>query len=220
MLAVVVVTLFRPDAATPAAPVKKKPTVAVAVNAPAPAVEPKASASEPVVSVVVEKPALRVPAVEEQTPPPPEKPRYLWGDEKYPVDIIKWEADGSLRAFTGTGWDQDFEERDDFQEQIKLLKSEWKDGRWSVMVSRPLKADYEEDTYFEVGKYSPTVFFVWDGHNGDIGRKMSVSAFYYTILEPPIPKETYIYPTLIAVGIVILEGWVLTRRANKRKGKL
>ncbi len=151
--------------------------------------------------------------------PPPFKPRYLWGDQKFAVDIIKWEADGSLRAFKGTGWDQDFEERDDFQEKIKVLKAEWKNGRWTLMVSRPLKGDYEEDTQFDVGKYIPTVFFVWDGHNGDAGRKMSVSAFYYTFLEPPIPKEVYIYPTLIAVGIVILEGWVLARRANKRKGK-
>lgn len=151
--------------------------------------------------------------------PPPEKPRYLWGDSKYPVDLVKWEADGSLRAFTGTGWDQDLEERDDYAEKMKLLKGEWKDGRWTLMIQRPLKADYDEDTYFEPGKYIPTVFFAWDGHNGDVGRKMAVSSFYYTVLEPPIPKETYIYPTLIAVGIVVLEGWVLTRRANKKKGK-
>ncbi|OLD41892.1 MAG: hypothetical protein AUI21_00965, partial [Nitrospirae bacterium 13_1_40CM_2_62_10] len=137
--------------------------------------------------------------------PPPEKPRFLWGDQKYPVDIVKWEADGSLRAFTGTGWDQDFEERDDFAEKMKLLKAEWKDGLWTLIIQRPLKGDYDEDTYFEMGKYIPTVFFAWDGHNGDIGRKLAVSAFYYTILEPPIPKETYIYPTVIAVGIVILE---------------
>jgi hypothetical protein len=162
--------------------------------------------------------ALQFP-VKWQELPPPEKPRYFWGDEKYPVDLMKWEADGSVRAFTGTGWDKDFEDRDDFTEKIKVLKSEWKDGRWTVMLSRPRKADYDEDAYFEVGKYIPTVFFAWDGHNGDIGRKMSVSAFYYTILEPPIPKETYIYPTLIAVGVVVLEGWVLTRRANKRKQK-
>ena len=152
--------------------------------------------------------------------PPPEKPRFFWGDQKYPVDIVKWEADGSLRAFAGTGWDQDFEERDDFAEKMKLLKAEWKDGLWTLMIQRPLKGDYDEDTYFEMGKYIPTVFFAWDGHNGDVGRKLAVSAFYYTILEPPIPKETYIYPTVIAVGIVILEGWVLTRRANKRKGRI
>jgi hypothetical protein len=48
---------------------------------------------------------------------------------------------------------------------------------------------------------------------------MAVSAFYYTFLEPPIPKETYIYPVIIAGGVVLLEGWILTRRANKRKGK-
>ena len=71
----------------------------------------------------------------------------------------------------------------------------------------------------QVGKYIPAVFFAWDGHNGDAGRKMAVSAFYYLVLQPSIPKETYIYPTLIAVGIVILEGWILTRRANRKKGK-
>jgi mono/diheme cytochrome c family protein len=152
--------------------------------------------------------------------PPPEKPRYLWGDEKYPVDIVKWEADGSLKAFAGTGWDKDFEDRDDYTEKLKLAKAEWKDGRWSLLIKRPLKADYDEDTKFEVGKYIPAVFFAWDGHNGDAGRKMAVSAFYYLVLQPPIPKETYIYPTLIAVGIVVLEGWILTRRANRKKGKV
>ena len=151
--------------------------------------------------------------------PPPEKPRFFWGNEKYPVDIVKWEADGSLRAFTGLGWDQDFEDRDIFAMDLTLLNAEWEDGRWTLVFKRPVKADYEEDTYFEVGKYIPTVFFVWDGHNGDVGRKLAVSAFYYTVLIPPIPVQTYIYPTVIAFGIVFLEGWVLTRRANKRKGK-
>jgi DMSO reductase family type II enzyme heme b subunit len=153
--------------------------------------------------------------------PAPFKPRYLWGDAKFNADIVKWEADGSLRSFLGTGWDQDLEERDDFEERMKLMKAEWKNGRWTVMISRPLggKGDYDEYTQFDVGRYIPTVFFAWDGHNGDAGRKMAVSAFYYTFLEPPIPQEVYIYPALIAVGVVILEGWVLTRRANKKKGK-
>jgi DMSO reductase family type II enzyme heme b subunit len=156
--------------------------------------------------------------------PPPFKPRFLWGDQKFSADIVKWEADGSIRAFKGTGWDQDFEERDSYEEVLKVLKAEWKDGRWTLMIQRPLgnkkDQDYDEDTLFEVGKYIPITFFAWDGHNGDAGRKMAVSAFYYAFLEPPIPKEVYIYPALIAFGVVILEGWVLTRRANKKKGKI
>ena len=49
---------------------------------------------------------------------------------------------------------------------------------------------------------------------------MAVSAFYYLVLEPPIEKETYIYPTVAAIGLVIVEGWILTRRANRRKNKV
>jgi DMSO reductase family type II enzyme heme b subunit len=156
--------------------------------------------------------------------PPPIKPRFLFGsNEQFPVDIVKWEADGSIRAFKGTGWDKDFEERDTYEENLKVLKAEWKNGRWYVMIQRPLgnkkDQDYDEDTFFEMGQYIPTVFFAWDGHNGDAGRKMAMSAFYYTFLEPPIPRETYIYPVIIVAGVVLLEGWVLTRRKNKLKGK-
>ncbi len=156
--------------------------------------------------------------------PAPIKPRYLFGsNEQFPVDILKWEADNSLRAFKGTGWDKDFEQRDNYEEFTKILFSEWKNGRWTVIIQRPLGNNkdniYDEDTFFEMGQYIPTVFFAWDGHNGDAGRKMAVSAFYYTFLEPPMPREAYIYPIVIAAGVVLLEGWVLTRRSNKRKAK-
>src|SRR5437667_146228 len=70
---------------------------------------------------------------------------------------------------------------------------------------------------FETGKYIPTVFFAWDGHNGDAGLKMAVSAFYYTILEPPVPIEAKVYPILMAVGMIIAEGWILRRRSTKRE---
>ena len=149
--------------------------------------------------------------------PAPRKPRYFWGDEGFPVDIAKWTADGNLKAYQGQGWDQDLEDRDDFTEKLKLVKAEWKDGRWTVLISRPIKADYEEDTYIELGKYIPINFFVWDGHNGDVGRKMGVSAFYYLVLQPPVPAEAKWYAGLAAVGLVIVEGWILTRRSNRRK---
>ena len=150
--------------------------------------------------------------------PAPRKPRYFWGDERFAVDLTKWTADGTLGVYEGTGWDQDLTELD-FQEEVEVVKAEWADGRWTVIVKRPIKGDYEEVAYLEPGKYIPMVFFAWDGHNGDVGRKMAVSAFYYLVMEPQIPVTTYVYPGLITVGIVIIEGWVLGRRANRRKEK-
>lgn len=150
--------------------------------------------------------------------PAPRKPRYFWGDERFAVDLTKWTADGTLGVYEGTGWDQDLTELD-FQEEVEVVKAEWANGRWTVIIKRPIKGDYEEVAYLEAGKYIPMVFFAWDGHNGDVGRKMAVSAFYYLVMEPQIPLTTYVYPGLITVGIVIIEGWVLGRRANRRKAK-
>jgi len=151
--------------------------------------------------------------------PFPRKPRYFWGDEKFSVDLTKWTADGTIQAYEGTGWDQDFNERD-FAEQLEVKKAEWKNGRWTLLIQRPLKGDYDEDAELVPGNYIPMVFFGWDGHNCDVGRKMAVSAFYYLVMEPQIPKEAYIYPVLMAIGMVGIEGWVLTRRSNRRKGKV
>ena len=148
--------------------------------------------------------------------PAPRKPRYLWGDERFPVDITKWTADGTVAVYEGTGWDQDFYEVD-FADEVEVVKAEWSDGRWTVILKRPIKGDYEEVAYLESGKYIPMVFFAWDGHNGDVGRKMAVSAFYYLVMEPDIPQTAYIYPAFIMLGVIIVEGWVLGRRANRRK---
>jgi DMSO reductase family type II enzyme heme b subunit len=161
--------------------------------------------------------AIQFPAKWEEITPP-EKPRYLHGEEKRHVDVWKWEADGTVKAYTGSGWDQPLEERADSTAKLKLLKGEFKDGRWTVIIKRPLTTDDKDaDVQFQVGKYIPTVFFSWDGHNGDAGLKMAVSAFYYSILQQPLSVEAKVYPILMAVGMIIAEGWILRRRASKRR---
>ena len=161
--------------------------------------------------------AIQFPAKWEEITPP-EKPRYLHGEEKRHVDLWKWEADGTVKAYTGSGWDQPLEERPDATGQLKLVKGEFKEGRWTILMKRAHRTeDKDADVQFQMGQYIPTVFFVWDGHNGDAGLKMAVSTFYYTILEPPMPIEAKIYPFLMAIGMIIAEGWILRRRASKRK---
>jgi hypothetical protein len=87
------------------------------------------------------------------------------------------------------------------------------------MMRRALTTnDKESDVQFEKGHYIPTAFFGWDGHNGDAGRKMSLSTWYYTILEPPVPMKVYVYPPIAVFAVVGLELWVRSRFGKSKKG--
>ncbi len=148
----------------------------------------------------------------------PEKPRFIFGDAKNGADLWKWEVDGKVGAFTGTGWDQELVAHG--KGDVTTPFAEHKDGQWRVIFKRPMVTeDKEKAAQFVTGKYIPTLFMVWDGHNGDAGRKMSISSWYHTILEPPIPTKAYIYPVFAAVFMIGLQFWVVSKVKNGKKKK-
>ena len=149
---------------------------------------------------------------------PPEKPRFIFGDSKRAVDLWKWEASGEAKEYTGKGWDN-LQVRDD--QHIKVVQAEFKDGQWRVIMKRDLKTeDIENEVQFEQGYYIPTAFFAWDGHNGDAGRKMSLTTWYYTILEPPVPMKVYFYPPIVALAVLGFEFWLRSKfDSRKRRNK-
>lgn len=153
-----------------------------------------------------------------QTLTPPEKPRFVFGDVKNAVDLWKWESDGTVKAYTGHGaMGGDLKLEPTANQDVKAVFSEYKDGRWRIILTRVMTTgDKENDVQFEMGKYIPTVFFAWDGNNGDNGLKSSISTWYYTILEPPIPTKAYIYPFVAVILAFGLEGWII-RKANAAK---
>jgi hypothetical protein len=150
----------------------------------------------------------------------PEKPRFIFGDTKNPVDVWKWEADGTVKEYTGQGsmgGDLKLDARP--TQNVKAIFSEYKDGRWRVILTRALKTDDKDNgVQFEKGQYIPTAFFVWDGNNGDHGLKTSISTWYYTILEPPVPTTAYIYPFIAVIVVFGIEGWII-RKASESKQK-
>ncbi|HSG05147.1 MAG TPA: hypothetical protein VLB09_01995, partial [Nitrospiria bacterium] len=150
----------------------------------------------------------------------PEKPRFVFGDAKNSVDTWKWEADGTIKAYTGNGaMGGELKLVAKSSDEVKAPHAEFKNGLWRVIIKRPLATkDAENELQFELGKYIPTVFFVWDGNNGDNGLKGSISTWYYTILKPPVPAEAYIYPFLAIIAVFGFEGWLL-RRINDWKSK-
>ncbi|HUK57418.1 MAG TPA: c-type cytochrome [Nitrospiria bacterium] len=183
-----------------------------------PAGEPIALRQYPMFNDAV---AIQFPA-KWQTLAPPEKPRFIFGDTKNAVDVWKWEADGTTTEYTGhgsIGGDLKLDARP--THNVKTVYAEYKDGRWYVIMTRAMTtSDKENDVQFEMGKYIPTVFFVWDGNNGDHGLKTSISTWYYTILQPPTPMQAYVYPFFAVIVVFGIEGWIIRKvSADKQKRK-
>ena len=150
----------------------------------------------------------------------PQKPRFVFGDAKQSIDLWKWEADGTTKEYTGHGaMGGDLKLDDRGSPNVKTIFSEFKNGRWRVIMTRAMTTENKEiEAQFEPGKYIPTVFFVWDGNNGDHGLKTSISTWYYTILEPPISTIAYVVPFFAIIAVFGLEGWIL-RKVKEAKRK-
>ncbi len=145
----------------------------------------------------------------------PEKPRFIFGDEKNPVDLWKWNATGGMNEYTGKGISNPLTPRDG--KNVKIVLSEYKDGGWRVMLKRDrLTSDKENEVQFTLGQYIPTSFYIWDGNNGDKGAKTSISTWYYTILKPPVPTNVYVIPPVVVLVVIGFEFW-LRRKFEKKK---
>ena len=55
----------------------------------------------------------------------------------------------------------------------------WKDGKWTVVFSRPMKSEDQNDPQLKEGDKSVVAFAVWDGNQKNIGSRKN-----YTIWVP------------------------------------
>lgn len=91
-------------------------------------------------------------------------------------------------------------------------KGHWKNGKWSVMIVRPLTTDEKKiDIQFEANRLIPYALAVWDGSNKEIGGQKSISSWYYLTLETTTPKTVYLYViiTIILAAAILL--WIVAR---------
>ena len=59
----------------------------------------------------------------------------------------------------------------------------WQDGRWQVVLHRPLAPNEEGDLRLKPGQQVSAAFAVWDGHAGDRNGQKSVSIWNTLQLE-------------------------------------
>jgi DMSO reductase family type II enzyme heme b subunit len=149
--------------------------------------------------------AVQFPAEKE---PGEEKPYFLLGDRRRPVDTWRWGADGSLERFIAHGA-QRVEAR---PPGALRAQGAYRDGQFRVILRRPLAAASEREVEFAPGRFVPVAFHLWDGAQGEEGLKAAISAWHYVALEPPTPATVYLWPLLVGCATLGGELWFLRRR--------
>ena len=129
------------------------------------------------------------------------KPHFYRGSTSDQVHMMVWKADNHAAGERGTdegnarGWKQAIKPQKDDQQQV-TGKAAWDQGRWTVVMKRPLKTADKNDVQFNKGVFIPMSVNAWDGSNGEHGLIMSLSTWYYVVLEAATPISVYIYAAL------------------------
>lgn len=154
-------------------------------------------------------------------PTGPERPHFLLGSPGQPVALWHWKADLDARGGNavvkerGEGFATPVVELPPDAQDV-AGKGVWAEGRWRVVMTRPLVAkDPAKDVTFEPGRLVPFAVQAWDGANGEKGLMMSLSSWHFVVLEAPTPASAWVFP-LLGVGLVGLAEWWLIRRVRRR----
>jgi DMSO reductase family type II enzyme heme b subunit len=136
------------------------------------------------------------------------KPHFFRGESSNQVNLWTWNADlaesggeGAIEANV-RGWRQMPKAQKEDQRQL-TSQANWDQGQWTLVLKRPLKTEDKNDVQFEPGKFIPMSLNAWDGSNGEHGLIMSLSSWYFVLIEAPMPISVYIFT---ALGFLITGG--------------
>jgi len=150
------------------------------------------------------------------------KPHFYRGASSDQVHLWVWNADlaevGERATIEGNarGWRQPITDQPETAQQI-TGGAVWDQGRWRVVMRRPLRTEDKNDVQFEPGVFIPMALNAWDGSNGEHGLIMSLSSWYYVFLEGPTPLRIYVNAALAFLIAGALGLW-LARRERRGKG--
>ncbi len=158
-----------------------------------------------------------------KTLPSVEKPLYRHGDARRKTTIWYWnsgsvepEREAGAMLLDASGPDKKLEPRLD--EDSLVASGAWKDGKWKVMMTRPLKGGASGDLSFEEGQFIPISFANWDGSNGEAGSRHTLSTWYWLILPPELDVIRVYGMPLGSALLVFLAGLMLVGGQRKKAG--
>ncbi|MCP4076447.1 MAG: c-type cytochrome [Gammaproteobacteria bacterium] len=154
-----------------------------------------------------------------ETSPVVVKPLYRHGDKKHETTIWYWNA-GSIQPekksmsalIDASGPDQKLK----FREAGDLnAAGSWTHGKWKVMFTRPRLSSEGNDVIFDEGQFIPVSFANWDGSNGEVGSKHTLTTWYWLVLPP---ETNWMKVAGIPLGIalfIFLAGLMLVNSQRK-----
>jgi len=163
-----------------------------------------------------------------------EKPYFIFGDSKKPVDVWKaefmakdylptsppnekgYQLDLTVHEFIGHGFDK--VEEKETPVTVEVVDKIFQQGRVKILFRRSLETENKEtDVQIPHETFIPVSFMEWSGANKEKDEHMAISTWLYTILEPPVPDSIYYMPPIMAVVFLGLEGWLvwMTKRTRK-----
>ena len=109
-----------------------------------------------------------------------QKPYFLNGDAKHPVNLWKWNSH-PMKALeiNATGINNQKIQK----KQNLVSQASFEYGRYYLTIKRPLTTMEKDDLQFRSGQIIPIAFNAWNGSAGETGSQKVVSSWYDLILE-------------------------------------
>ncbi|MFZ2651025.1 MAG: c-type cytochrome [Burkholderiaceae bacterium] len=179
--------------------------------------------------------AIQFPKEDAFSTAPVEKPLFRHGDPQHATTVWYWSA-GSIEPpiesgaalLDGTGLAAKLTRRTSASDLTAL--GQWKDGRWRVLMKRPRgiqaqggaapaagKAMAGADLSFRKGQFIPVSFANWDGNNGEVGSKHSLTPWFWLLL-PAETNYAFVYGSSLASALAVFLAGIGLIRSERRKG--
>ena len=152
-----------------------------------------------------------------------DRPYFFLGQPGKSVNLWRWNADWNedssrktaAEELNATGAKNPIVPQPAESQEV-TSKGVWHNGRWKVVMVRPLKTkDQKSDIQFEAGKMIPLALHAWDGWKGEEGLHLAISSWQFLILEVPTPPIVYLYTVLSILfgvtGEILLVRWARSR---------
>ena len=163
-----------------------------------------------------------------------EKPYFIFGDSKKPVDLWKaslmpkdysatnapkeegYQLDVTVEELNGNGYNA--LNPKETEPTVKVVDAIFHQGRVKVMFQRGLTTDGDMDVQIPPESFIPVAFMQWSGWDKEIDEHMAVSTWYYTILEPQVDVGQMLTMSFIMAGVFVgLQGWLVWMTNRTRK---